>query len=556
MVFKPLQSVAKWAGALCIGVLLACRSVGPIQDLSAALEELPALRFTAISGGSEQSAGAVDFRLREAPREITQLSLLPLRDSVDGDLSEGARTILMLRLERALRNSAKARFTMLPPGAAPDSEETRAQLRQEESDALLVPRVELAEGARRGELVVAFLDAFNGQQLSELRVAFELEPPASDANRVDLAGSASGYRILEMQSSGGIKVGAIDAAALNSCISATVSGTLTALSTSGDTEVILLRGNERKSLGSAPVRAYALREGKVRLLMRRNGQPEQSFALQIRAGQGSLAAATWPDEGGATDLAILSSPANLRIAVDGQLRGQTPLYLTDIQPGSYRLELSQSREQGSAIVQAEGAVQAGVGGAARAFFIYLSETFQSPLANGDLWSLAAQEGAVSLQTGEGLGFRGEGASGGAWLGLATQSAILEDKFDAEIDLLESEGGVLLAGLYNPRGASLMLQMRGASFTLQRFALGRPEGAALAFAPLRQREDHLHRLRFQFDKNAQLIQVFLDGDEIYSGPWSAGEARLALLSRGGSADGRRLVKRLRIRTGAGLNQDRE
>lgn len=554
MMFPGIRLLIAAPVALLLSIAAgACRSVGPISDLSAALEELPNLRFENLRNGAGASGQNEDFRLRESARDFTALALQPLRGSNDGDLSEAEQTVLMLRLEQALRKTG-ARLTVLPPAPNLAEEELKERLRRDQFDALLVPRIELAEGGRRGALLVAFQDAFNFEPLAELRVSFDRETPAAGGNRIDLAGSASGFELLDVRNQGGVRAAPIDMAALRGCVEAVTTGSLTALSTSGDTEVILERGGRKQSLGKAPQRNVSLKEGRASVIMRREGQEDQVFSVQIRAGKTSLIAANWPDEGGASDLAILSAPAGLRAAVDSELRGSTPLYLTDLQPGSYRIELSRAEENGPAIVQVEGAVQAGGGSAVRVFFVNYRQDFQSAIGEGDYWQSASQDGAPEIVSAGGLGFRGASARSSAWLGLASQPAILEEEFDLEFNLAESEGGQLLVGLYSNEGASALVQMRGTNFTVQRFAGLRADGPAQGFAPLRAREDKTHQVRFRYRREAQELRIDLNGDEIHRGTWTGGQARIVLLTQQTAADGRTLLRNLRLRSGVGLNQD--
>ena len=336
-----------------------------------------------------------------------------------------------------------------------------------------------------------------------------------------------------------------------------VSANLSVQSSSPETEVVLVSGGKRKSLGRVPVNGQRLREGLYELELKRPGYDVLKREVQIRAGRDRELFITWPDDQGSTSLSVLSAPPGQRVSLDGTVRGMTPVYITSIDPGAYALEVSRASASGGYEVIGESSVElAGGDNEARIFFTRYDENFTNDLLNTDDWILSAEnEGVTPEYVGAGgLAFRMKvtGPASGR-VGL-TSRPMVTSSFDMTLMVRQAEGNALTFGLVNSKLETVLVRIEGNVYTLERFN-GEQPVVPLSFQTIKQREGNLYPVRFRYNREENRLQIEIDGDLIYEGPYNGGTAaRIALWTAAGSADGRELARSLRIRSGRGLYED--
>lgn len=548
---KPLRS------ALIIVIplwfALRCSAIGPAQPLEPALDAPPRLR--ALSADRQRVVDANDFRLRDRSRGA--IRLVAVRAPAPDGLPPALAAVASLKLERALKTAGVS--LLYPEANAPDlsvaTDASREYLKRVDADAVALIKL-VAEGPRgRGQLEVALLDAYNGQELARLNQEVEYDAaPAAPDRQADFVQRRDGaVALLSSVSVPVVRLKNVNANAMQEFARKAVTGFVSVFSSAADAEIVSIQDSRRESLGRAPLTARPLLEGRYVLSVKRPGYEEARFPVQVRAGRTDVVFVPWPDDRNNSSLAMLSSPPNQRVSLDGAVRGQTPLYLTGLDAGSYQLELSRAKSSGDYVITAESPLEIAGGDAlSRLFLINYDEDFGADLLDTDFWQLASEAGPVSFEPGQGLAFRSSESRSSAWLGLMSRPVFLADDFDIRLQARSSEGGALLVGLLNERAHTVLLRMESRTYTLQRFDGERMLDSPLTFTTLRKREGDLHEIRYRYNKKENLLEVRLDGSLIFEGAWNGGPfARIILTTRPVSADGRSLAAGLSVRTGPGL-----
>ncbi len=540
------------------GLLAACATVRPVAA-PAADPRLPEMRLFAAAGGAVEDRK--DFKLRTAARDSIQLVLL--NEVQSAELSAPLRDIAFLKMVNLLGFPDVKLITPPAEIAGELASAGPAGLKYlEELQADAVASVQVKEvGENQAKLALRLLDPVSGEAFGEyVQSARIVERAIDPAHQAEFFRDRKNRRIefLEAGQSPQLEFSGDGKSSVRDLVLRSVTASLSVQSSSPETEVVLISGKKRKSLGSVPIGAQRLREGLHRLELKRPGYEMISREVQIRAGRDRDLFITWPDDQGATSLSILSAPSGQRVSLDGTVRGQTPLYITSIDPGAYALEVSRTMEGGAFEVVGEAAVEvAGGQNDGRVFFTRYDENFTKDLLNTDYWTLSADtEGVRPEYVGDGgLAFRvaSGAAPGSGRLGLTSQPMAIES-FDMTLLVRQAAGNALTFGLVNRKQESVLVRISGKVYTLERFN-GEQPVAPLSFETIKQREGNLYPLRFRYDKAENRLQVEVDGDVIYEGPYNGGAAaRIALWATADSADGRELARSLRIRSGRGLYDD--
>lgn len=97
---------------------------------------------------------------------------------------------------------------------------------------------------------------------------------------------------------------------------------------------VLINGAAR---GRTPVRVERVPSGTVEVALRLDGHAEYTERLQVKAGESIKVDATLAARPGS--LTVITDPAQARIYIDDQFRGESPLSLADVPPGSHRVRV-------------------------------------------------------------------------------------------------------------------------------------------------------------------------------------------------------------------------
>ncbi|MCB1325177.1 MAG: hypothetical protein H7A21_09985 [Spirochaetales bacterium] len=531
-----------------------CRSVQEINLADVPHARLPVIRALASRVvGSGAGAASEDFKLRDAPTDRIRIVYRPLRVEGAGTIQEVAflklRVLLSFPDVEIVEAPAELAGQLNPPGPA-----AWPFLKEKRIDAIARVTPEMAADGNGGVLVLTLLDPYDGAEFGTYRQSFRVVRRSYDRNhQADFYRASRRYQFLNERSDPMVSFVDANTDTVMALLKTTVTGKLTVQSTSPETQVVLVRGQNRVALGQTPISGHVLPEGRYQLQFSRRGQDTQTRDLQVRAGRTREMFVSWPDDRAITTLSLLSYPPGQRASLDGVVRGTTPVYITDLVPGSYNVEFAQSIGDGRFGVGAKAMLEVAAGEQrSRVFFRKYNETFGSTLLDGDAWHLTSEEGSVTYDGSDGLSFRTEfGAP--VWMGLASRRLVFDD-CRMELEALQGPGNVLLFGLLAEDGESLLVKLAETNYSVLRFVGDELQRPIRSFVPTSQENGNMHVIGIEYSRTNSTIELTLDGDTIYEGSGASfvGRApRLVLLTLPSSADGRPLARRLEIRTGPGL-----
>lgn len=435
-----------------------------------------------------------------------------------------------------------------------DADASRAYLKSNKIDG--VADVSLIErDAKNFSLKLELRDPYSGELITDLTQDFQVrERSVNPEHQLEFYSRGGAFAFLEGAASPQVvMVQPRPAEALREILVQCVTGRLNVASSTTETEVYLWpRGNRRarKKLGNTPVSSYRLDEGKHTLELRRRGFRTQIKPIQVRSGQVMDVVAPWPDDPQIQTAAVLSTPPGLQLSMDGTVRGETPVYLTGLESGSYNLELSRPTGSGAYEVVAEGALEIGEAEQPeRLFIIDYKEDFAADVTQSDLWRLSSETGKVAYKAGPGLSFSNQSGGAGAWQGLVSQPFYI-DNFQMTTRVVEGDGSVLAFGIRSGE-TTVLVEMNNNVYTTAVYA---PDGARsfTSYQAAVASPDNSHFLRYKYSREKGILVIKLDGSTIYEGPFkAAATGRILLLTRAESADGRVLAKSFSMKGGRGL-----
>jgi len=483
-----------------------------------------------------------DFKIRAARSpSLIVVHQLQTVEGQSGELPMLSRTLLRARMSFPDVKWVEAPRSLLPVTEA----ENRKYLRDLGADALAVFALEGTSPALT--LNLQLLDPYSGAVFSELKQDIKLHERPVPAGQQDII--RHGDQVLFLTNTTGPQLelqSPRPASALREFLLTSVTGRLNVSSSAAATQVLLTpqKGPARK-LGNTPLENVLLEEGRYTLQFQRNGFKSIVQTLQIRAGRTENIVVPWPDDPVQHMAVLYSSPTDLRIAVDGQVRGNTPLYLNGLEKGDLPLELSRLKENAYEVV-GEATFKVSEPFSGRAFLLKHEETFPADLLSGDLWRPVTERGTVKF-TGPGLGLSFNQPN--RWGGIGTIPFFI-DSFDARLAVIESEGARLL-WLIQSAGDSVAVEMNQNTYR----AIHMRDGKTLAMSGVFQTRlpspEGKHTVRIQYLKEKKEIKVKVDGTAIFEAEYlPATEATLSLLTRDGSADGRKLADLLSFASGRG------
>ncbi len=116
--------------------------------------------------------------------------------------------------------------------------------------------------------------------------------------------------------------------------------------------VFLKQGERLLSLGDTPV-DIQMRSGLREIVLRRHGQPEQTRIIRIPDSDVRVLQASWSDDSDPGSVQLFTSPEGYRIAMDGEVMGESPVARSGILAGVYELEVAKKSGEDDFMVVAE-----------------------------------------------------------------------------------------------------------------------------------------------------------------------------------------------------------
>lgn len=285
-------------------------------------------------------------------------------------------------------------------------------------------------------------------------------------------------------------------------------------------------------LGTTPLETK-LRAGGRSIVVRRKGQPEQRMRLRVEDGQERGLFARWADDADPGSLIVFTAPAGLRLALNGEVLGESPVARPGLARGSYDIEVARM-ENADGLVVATDHIEVHNNERSDRFYPLLyhlrpvGDSLRAALDTG-LWSYTASDRSFAFKD-----FEQPSVAPGAGI---VSAPIGARDLQGEI-LLSPEGGAI--GYYGEKDRFLLFPGPSAV----RLQVER-NGALESYTVPRGKNAQVY-VYFEMDSEAKTLLVRVDGATIYDGAYDAGSVgRLTLL---GADSGIRLPEEILLRSG--------
>jgi len=550
-------SLPALSGLILIQGLLSCSAVQEIPNHPLNNEKLPRVKFLSRTKTVLNKARDYKLRTRTLPGyRIFIKKNLELKGVAPEDVKIAVeQTLNLIRFRDVKFLKPPEKMKKLP--GFPESDETLAYLRKVQADAVAEITLKPGEknsssGGEGGEKIIQsftvhlrLLDPVGGHAIAERRIRAEVAERRMDSHRqAEFVISGGRFYFPREKRDRFVRIVTGDKKSFRHLLRNVKTGNLIVYAGSQEASIYLRRGNSRVFLGRSSANRV-LTEGKYRIEVIRRGAAPIIKDVWVRAGRSSRIFAHGVRVSGA---AVYSEPEGLRLAQDGVIRGRTPLYLSNLSPGVYGIEISRPDKKGRYEVVSEADVKVESNKpVSRVFFINYRENFSGDLLSKQYWRLASEEGRVNYVPRNGLGFRSLTRLN-VWQGLVSRPFSMTD-FRLDIDVVQKKGTRIAYGVMTP-SQSALVELNSGIYSVRLFNGRNPESKRRAFKALKEGE--VHRLSFVYHHKEKKLRIMLDGGTVFSGTWNPSSAgRIALLAHSRSADGRTLARSLRMKSGRGI-----
>lgn len=298
-------------------------------------------------------------------------------------------------------------------------------------------------------------------------------------------------------------------------------------------EVYLEEKGALHLLGNTPLETQ-LRAGGRSLLLRRKGQPEQRLRLRVEDGQERGLFARWADDADPGSLMVFTSPAGLRLAMNGEILGDSPVARPGLPRGSYDIEVVRQDGAGEGRILTTDHIEVRNNLRSDRFYPLLyhfrpsGEPLRAALDTG-LWSYSSPDRSFAFQD-----FEKPNVSSGAGI---VSAPIGARDLQGEL-LLSPEGGAI--GYYGEKDRFLVFPGKTA------VRLQVEHGGNLESYTVPRGKNAQIYLYFEMDPEGKNLLLRVDGSTVYDGDYDAGSVgRLVIV---GAESGSLLPEEMLFRSG--------
>jgi hypothetical protein len=295
---------------------------------------------------------------------------------------------------------------------------------------------------------------------------------------------------------------------------AVTSGMLNVRSSTPGAEVSLIKRGKKTLIGRTPVNEFRLDEGEYEVEIFRHGLSPVRKSVEIIAGSSTNVFVPWPDDPYTTSLAFWTGTESMKFSLDGESLGETPVFLNDIEGGSYDISLARKKGYGNYkdVIKTSIAIRQGQVNMLVFFYKYI-EQFGKNFQSKEFWSRVSEKGRFEIQTDNGLGFAAEDA--GAIVGIESIDFPIRS-FDASLTIESKDNGYIAFGIKSLLD-SVLIQENAGEFSGGVF---QPDMRTIAMPSYKEKDiaKKEHVLRIKFRSSNSTVQLYVDGTLIGQHPW--------------------------------------
>ncbi len=529
-------------------LLAGCVSTELVKDYRTITGSLPQIKTAEISTASGVKKGP-DYKERSTATDRVRLVLV--RGEENDSIPPSVRALTEQRLLYLL-STLKVEVAEAPESLQSDdeslSEESMQFLKEKRIDAILRITFSKEENKARPVLLASLLDPYDLSAMGRLDILLEEEGGRSASDRqIDFYKSSEGYHFLKPLAFPRYSMSNLNRDRLSAFVHRSVSARVTILSTTPETRIRMKSANGgNRVLGTTPV-DLVLDEGDYTVEADRRGAVSQVRTFRVRAGKDQSMMFSWGDDPDQTSLAIHSAPSGLRVSLEKDILGYTPVYRADYPAGIYRLELARmdkDEKSGDVLMRGDLGISMGRHNDLVFFSQYETEGNSDPLKDG-YWLLAAEAGVrpVVKWDQSGLFMTAGKTESDSRFGILSREIPLRD-MEVELKIPGNKKDLVLVGLIT-EADSVLLEGSEGGFQPIIFRRGVLDKSSKAYRPRPGMEKFDRRVTIIYTASKRELRVKLDGDELIRTRLDAVDlGRIAILTSGvqGSAP---MIKNIQI-----------
>ena len=510
-----------------IGMLSACSTVVQIPSSKSEIN-LPSpkqVKEIKVSSASDASTGKRD------KKDKIRVAVV---DNINHDDSSALTLLIAKKRISKLFSSPKVEYLELPvkiaDGIKKESEDVREYLLKNKIDAVFF--IYFNKKDESFEYSLKLILSGDYRQVGELSGPVNLISKNIDtSHRSDMYADGKNVSFLREVNLSSVAVKSPGETSIQDFWAAVTSGLLNVRSSTPGAQISMIVDNKKILIGTTPMNDYRLDEGDYEIEIFRKGLSPVRKKVEIVAGASTNIYIPWPDDPYTTSLAFWTEPESMRMMLDGEVKGETPVFLNDIEGGSYDIGLGVKKNNGSykdviktSITIRQGQVNT------LAFFYKYSETFADNFQSREFWHKVSEKGHFQLKTGNGLSF--QSADPSAIVGVESMDFPIRS-FDARLTIESQNNEFLLFGVKSLLD-SVLIQSNADGFSGGVFE---PDTKTIAMPVFRDKkpENKEHVLRIKYKSSNSTVQLYVDGALIGRYPWKPdGTGRFVVLGRAGES----------------------
>ncbi|HMW59355.1 MAG TPA: hypothetical protein PKA91_06885 [Leptospiraceae bacterium] len=488
----------KQASIVLLYLFAACSTVQEVQVPSASRTEFPELAVapsvrTGVSDKREPGVHSPDGKLKFFLSRGAPLA------NVNRSMQETA----LLRVLRSIRFRDVDYVTLDDPMGKPVALDGRLSLTFE-------------AGKTTNEFTIA---ARLKEEEEGVKIQFRIEPAAAP-EQLEIS-HTEGISILRSPSSLRVASDTLRIEEIHNMLTDSIMGTLDVQSSSAET-VVSLKGSSEISVGPAPVSKKVL-EGSYTLIAARKGHAPQQLPVKIFAGEKRRVFIAWPDDPASATTAFVSAPTGLRLAIDDDVKGPTPIYL--LNESAHKVEFARKLADGR--FEVVGTANPSGDDRNRAMLLKYTEAFMEGYLESDIWQMVTEKSVKPLK------------------GIRSRPFIVDEQ-KTTVSFPLSEGSAFIAWVSDQD--SIFVERIGNVFTVQGGKGSAMSGPKKAFQPIKEKPDRT--ILIEYNSKKSIVTVELDGTSIFEGPFRpSATGQIVILG-----PDQMPIKKLDVRTGRGVYEE--
>lgn len=413
-----------------------------------------------------------------------------------------------------------------------ESEALLSDLKSKDVDALVTTKIERAEDEIR--ITHTIKDPVNSTEFAAIKYDGKIISPEkkekNSPRKADLYKNGHSYIFLKESRTEVINLNRPSASEISSALKKSVSARINVSTTSSDTILIA----DGKEAGTLPLNAFELGDGDHVLEFKKAGKENITRAIHLRAGETREVFHEWEDDDVLGALKIMSFPAGLKISWDGFIKGETPLFVNNLNADVYKIEFSRISETGHNMVLSEKAVTVSEKKiSSLAFPTELYNAFEPE--SGNLW-IPVGDGSILPVFENQLTFKKLKDNSSGWQGVSTHPlvpGIVDIKTIINSTDMTGEGKLALAFSVEDQ-ETFVVEIEGKRASVYRFPSNGQSVGSYSYKKDEPEEGKSVRFVSYQDKEKNVLQIYLGNKMVHEFPLDFSKHwRLSLLTRGES-----------------------